>query len=237
MSEVECNHCWEADERGIRCCTFCGVTDERDRAVKQVDESPAQHLVGALKERLLDWTDFDVAGYQLGVVLGLLPEWPKGEAWGPHKWVFWSANPLGDALYEMLRSLVTLGVLERSGEAFRWVGSGALLDEGNAVADNPDEFERSTGDGAYEWSIQSEPDPVRNFRLFVSVETEVSRFIDIEECPVTSDKPSARRMEVEDPKLRRSVVVTLDQARWLRATLPKAIAKVEAAWADQEEPT
>lgn len=132
----ECNHCWEADERGIRCCTFCGVTDERDRTSQRVDE-----------------------------------------------------------------------------------------------------FERSTGDGAYEWSIPSEPDPGRNFRLFVSVETEVSRFIDIEECPVTSDKPSARRMEVEDPKLRRSVVVTLDQARWLLATLPKAIAKVEAAWAEDEEST
>ena len=73
--------------------------------MKQPEEQIAPlppHLVGALKERLIDWTDFDVAGYQLGVVLGLLPEWPKGEAWGEHKWVFWSANPLGDALYEML---------------------------------------------------------------------------------------------------------------------------------------
>jgi hypothetical protein len=132
----ECNHCWEADESGVRCCTFCGVTDERDRTAQQIDE-----------------------------------------------------------------------------------------------------FERSTGDGAYEWSIPSEPDPGRNFRLFVSIETEVSRLVHLEECPVTSANPSARRMEVEDPSLRRSVVVTLDEARWLLATLPKAIAKVEAAWAGDEEST
>jgi len=100
-----------------------------------------------------------------------------------------------------------------------------------------EEFERSTGDGAYEWSMPSEPDPSRNFRLFVSIETEVSRLVHIEECPVTSAKPSARRMEVEDPSLHRSLVITLDEARWLLATLPKAIAKVEAAWAVEEGST
>jgi hypothetical protein len=26
----ECNHLWEADETGVRCCAHCGVTDERD---------------------------------------------------------------------------------------------------------------------------------------------------------------------------------------------------------------
>ena len=97
-----------------------------------------------------------------------------------------------------------------------------------------DEFERSTGNGSYEWSTRTEPDPARNYRLFVSIETEVSRIIHIEECPVTSAKPSARRLEVEDPSLRRSLSVTLDEARWLIATLPKAIENVEAAWAGDE---
>jgi hypothetical protein len=27
------NHCWEADETGVRCCMHCGVTDERDRPI------------------------------------------------------------------------------------------------------------------------------------------------------------------------------------------------------------
>lgn len=133
MSGDECNHCWEADEQGIRCCTFCGVTDERDRPAQQFDE-----------------------------------------------------------------------------------------------------FERSTGDGAYEWSMRTEPDPPHNYRLFVSIETEVSRLICIEECPVTSKSPGARRLDVEDASLRRSVTVTLDMARWLLAKLPKAIENVEAAWAGEE---
>lgn len=99
-----------------------------------------------------------------------------------------------------------------------------------------DEFERSTGDGAYEWSVRSgaDLDQKRHYRLFLSIETEVSRLICIEECPVTSAKPSARRLEVEDQSLRRSVSVTLDEARWLLATLPKAIENVEAAWAEEE---
>lgn len=25
-----CNHIWEADETGVRCCALCGVTDEQD---------------------------------------------------------------------------------------------------------------------------------------------------------------------------------------------------------------
>lgn len=102
---------------------------------------------------------------------------------------------------------------------------------------NIEEFERSTGDGAYEWSIPTAPDKGRNYRLFVAIETEVSRFISIEECPVTSAKPGARRLEVEDPSQPRSVTITLDEARWLLATLPKAIENVEAAWVESgEEP-
>lgn len=31
VGEVFCHHSWEADEDGVRCCVYCGVTDERDR--------------------------------------------------------------------------------------------------------------------------------------------------------------------------------------------------------------
>lgn len=96
------------------------------------------------------------------------------------------------------------------------------------------EFERSTGDGAYEWSIPAAPDPGRSYRLFVAIEAEMSRMICIEETPVTSAKPGARRLEVA-PERRRSVTVTLDEARWLLATLPKAIEKIETAWTAGDE--
>lgn len=97
------------------------------------------------------------------------------------------------------------------------------------------EFERSTGDeGEYEWSIPTAPDPGRSYRMFVSIEPAASKLVHMEECPVTSAKPGARRLEVEDPALRRSMAVTLDEARWLLRKLPEAIAKVEAAWAGEE---
>ena len=82
-----------------------------------------------LSDLLANWTDSDVAGYHLGVVLGLFPEWPEGEAWGEYKWVFWSANPLGDAIYNMLLQLTSLGVLEcsKDKDKFRWVGADKLL--------------------------------------------------------------------------------------------------------------
>ncbi len=102
------------------------------------------------------------------------------------------------------------------------------------MSDEPSAFERSTGEDSYEWSISTEPDQGRNYRLFVSIATDVSRMLCIEETPVTSAKPGARRMDV-DGEPRRSVGVTLDEARWLMATLPKAIAKIEAAWAEGAE--
>lgn len=101
--------------------------------------------------------------------------------------------------------------------------------------DSKGEFERATGEGSYEWSIPTAPDPGRPRRLFVAVEAEVSRLVCIEETPVTSANPSARRLEVE-PVRRHSVNVTLDEARWLLATLPKAIEKIEAIWAAASEP-
>jgi hypothetical protein len=94
------------------------------------------------------------------------------------------------------------------------------------------EFERSTGEDRYEWSIPTAPDPGRSYRMFVSIEADVSRLICIEECPVTSAKSGARRMEVEGEP-RRSVMLTLDDARWLLATLPKAIEKIESIWAEE----
>jgi hypothetical protein len=76
-----------------------------------------------LRERLADWQDIDVAAYELGATLGVFPENdPDFENFRDRKAIFWAANPLGDALYAMLRSLVEIGVLEHNENAmsYRW---------------------------------------------------------------------------------------------------------------------
>jgi hypothetical protein len=79
-----------------------------------------------LRERLRDWQDCDVAEYELGVTLGLWPEWgggpPEEDPWHGHKGVFWAANPLGTMLHETLVGLAKLGMLEsrEAGLEFRW---------------------------------------------------------------------------------------------------------------------
>jgi hypothetical protein len=72
-----------------------------------------------LAARLAEWRDWDSASFELGVVLGLFEDgdWPK------HKGTVWSANPVGEALSDMLLALTRAGVLERREEpdvAFRW---------------------------------------------------------------------------------------------------------------------
>jgi len=71
----------------------------------------------SLRERLADWTDVDVAQYHLGLLLGALPPMEDGETEGDHfrrcKGIFWSANGLGDALYETLVGMAAAGLLER----------------------------------------------------------------------------------------------------------------------------
>jgi len=93
------------------------------------------------------------------------------------------------------------------------------------------EFERETAEDHYEWSVPTASDLGRSYRLFVSIDADVSPLICVEECPVTSARPTARRLEVE-PTQRRSVTLTRDDARWLLATLPKAIARIEAEWTE-----
>jgi hypothetical protein len=80
-------------------------------------------MLQALKEHLRDWTDFDVAEFRLGQLLGVFPE---GNPWHhaqEFKHVVWSAHPMGDFLAEVLEGLVKLGVLEKDpggGTTFRW---------------------------------------------------------------------------------------------------------------------
>ncbi|WP_262282227.1 hypothetical protein [Micromonospora sp. MA102] len=84
----------------------------------------------ALGDDLAEWTDVDCAQYELGRSLGLF----SGRSFMQVKWVFWSNNPLGQALWDMLQALVKAGVLEYRDEPdhqFRWrtaMPLGALTD-------------------------------------------------------------------------------------------------------------
>jgi hypothetical protein len=72
-----------------------------------------------LAEDLLEWTDVDVASYELGRAVGLFQDRTFLEVKG----VFWSNNPLGRVLYDILGALATAGVLEyreQPDDQFRW---------------------------------------------------------------------------------------------------------------------
>jgi hypothetical protein len=74
----------------------------------------------SLKDVTKEWTDFDIAAHQLGIDIGLFHQ---DEAFQTDlKWVFWSDNPVGNMLYQMLRLLAETGVLERDEESmqYRW---------------------------------------------------------------------------------------------------------------------
>ncbi|MFJ2931354.1 hypothetical protein ACIO8G_01140 [Streptomyces sp. NPDC087219] len=75
-----------------------------------------------LSEGLTDWTDWDGAAFVAGRSLGIFGE---SVTFTQVKSVFWTDNPLGDALHEVLVQLVAAGVLERReepDEQFRWSG-------------------------------------------------------------------------------------------------------------------
>jgi hypothetical protein len=80
--------------------------------------------VVTLKERLKDWTDFDGASYELGVVLGIFKDFrTEGGSWLDHadKAIFWSRNDLGTALMKMLEEMASAGILDSNEDTqFRW---------------------------------------------------------------------------------------------------------------------
>ncbi len=73
-------------------------------------EAPAPSLYLPLKHHLQDWLDIDIALFHLARCLGVLgPEIPSMAA---AKWVFWSNNPTGNLLYQLLRNMEDAGVVE-----------------------------------------------------------------------------------------------------------------------------
>jgi len=64
------------------------------------------------------WTDFDITAYQLALCLGLLQ---PDTTFLAAKHIFWTDNPLGNILHNLLKTLVQFGVLEvNEEEQFRW---------------------------------------------------------------------------------------------------------------------
>ncbi|MDG4856650.1 hypothetical protein P8605_00445 [Streptomyces sp. T-3] len=75
-----------------------------------------------LSDGLADWTDWDGAAFVVGRSLGIFDESVTFEQ---VKWVFWTENPLGNALHEILLQLVAAEVLQRReepDEMFQWLG-------------------------------------------------------------------------------------------------------------------
>lgn len=73
-----------------------------------------------LKDLLEDWTEFDIAMYYLACILGIIEYDEKFNSYRKTKAIYWSKNPLGDSLYEMLETLVKRGILERNDDGYRW---------------------------------------------------------------------------------------------------------------------
>lgn len=71
--------------------------------------------MATLQQRLLDWTDIDLAAYELGAHMGLWREFgskPNSDPWNGVKWVMWSNNPVGNALYETIHAMIDQQVLD-----------------------------------------------------------------------------------------------------------------------------
>jgi hypothetical protein len=68
-------------------------------------------LLKTLKEKLKNWEDIDIVQHELGILLGIVDE-SKGSFAREYKWVYWSNNPVGNALHDILMNLVEIEFLE-----------------------------------------------------------------------------------------------------------------------------
>ena len=74
-----------------------------------------------LKDMLSDWHDWDGAEFAVAVSLGIMED--GYESYQKNKGTFWTANPLGDSLYQILQELVKMGLVEKRDEPddqYRW---------------------------------------------------------------------------------------------------------------------
>ena len=87
------------------------------------------NLENSLRHTLKDWTEIDVTAFHAGVALGIIPPLSDEKEiynFGGKKWIFWTENPLGTLLFELLENLVSLNILEKhenDDQLFRWNSS------------------------------------------------------------------------------------------------------------------
>jgi hypothetical protein len=71
-----------------------------------------------LRELLAEWTDYDVAGFRLGSVVGVFP---PDRTFSSVKSMFWmDGYPLGEMLVDTLDLMVTAGVLLKNDDEQRY---------------------------------------------------------------------------------------------------------------------
>ncbi|MFJ1608481.1 hypothetical protein ACIOHS_34715 [Streptomyces sp. NPDC088253] len=75
--------------------------------------------MGGLRDVLADWTDYDVAGFELGKILGVFP---GDRSFGGVKRMFWmDGYPLGEMLVDILDRMAKAGVLlKNENMQYRW---------------------------------------------------------------------------------------------------------------------
>jgi hypothetical protein len=74
-----------------------------------------------LKTKLEDWTDWDIAMFSLAQCLGLMSKTVRFNLEAKH--VFWTDNPVGKMLYDMLQKLVDTDILlarDEPDKQYKW---------------------------------------------------------------------------------------------------------------------
>lgn len=86
-------------------------------------------LVHNLRQSLETWTEIDVAAFHAGQALGIIPPVSEEEGkygFGGKKWIFWTENPLGAMLFDLLETMVQVNILEKhkgDDHFYRWNAS------------------------------------------------------------------------------------------------------------------
>jgi hypothetical protein len=75
-----------------------------------------------LRELLKNWEDQDISAYYLACCLGIIEFDDSFAIFRDSKHIFWTGNSIGDFLYEMLRRMVEIGMLEIDDDEsqYRW---------------------------------------------------------------------------------------------------------------------
>lgn len=69
-----------------------------------------------LNHVLKEWTEIDVSAFHIAVALGIFPHSSDEKEiynFGGKKHIFWTNNPLGNLLFDLLENLVALNILEK----------------------------------------------------------------------------------------------------------------------------